>query len=98
MVAHSRNNRGDRIVSWIDRGGGVRTQVGAEGMIAAFLFAAAGASFIAAVIVLRKSENEELSDRDRMFRGFAFTCPLWCFLSYQIFSEKMGRFRVKFRP
>jgi hypothetical protein len=96
MVGHVRGRDGHPVVSWMDTQG-VGSQFGVEGLIAAMMFSASAASFIASIVILQKPEDEELSEIDQVMRNFAFSCPLWCLLSFWIFSAKVGSFRPSFR-
>jgi membrane-associated protease RseP (regulator of RpoE activity) len=97
MTGYARGSDGKVFMSWIDMSG-VTSQFGTEGLVAAMLFSASAASFISAIKVLRKPEREELTDWDGIQRKFAFSCPVWCYLSYLVFTAKVGSFRPKFLP
>lgn len=95
MMGYTRGRDGKPKASWIDLHG-LSNQFLAEGIVAAMMFSLAAASLISAVYILSKPESEELSDIQEALKKFAYTSPLWCMLSYQIFSMKFGSFSVRF--
>jgi hypothetical protein len=95
MIGYTRNRENQVVTTWIDSQG-VSSQFGIEGWVAALMFSLSAVSFIAAIVVLRKPKDEELTDLEESMRRFAFSCPFWCVMSYLIFSAKVGSFRPKF--
>jgi hypothetical protein len=95
LTGYVRGRDGKAIVSWMEPG--LSGQFLAEGIVAALSFSCSAASFICAFYILRKDPSEPLTALEETMRKFAFSAPIWCFLSYHIFSTKLGSFSVKFR-
>lgn len=92
-----RGKDGKPVLSWIDVGGGISNQFLGEGIIAAIVFSLSASSFIASYYILtREPTKGKPEEVNQYLRKFAFTSPLWCFLSYHIFTWKLGSFSIKF--
>ena len=95
MTGYIRTKDGGYRISWIDLNS-LSNQFLAEGIVAAFMFSLDAASLISVCYIMSKDEDEQLSDWEAIVKKFAYTSPIWTFLSYKIFSAKFRAFSIRF--